>query len=309
MLKNLSSQFLDYFEKVSSEFEKIVPSDREITKLFRKLNLDEKNQDPWGLDIKFCKRAVKLLYPLYKHYFKVRIFGLENLDPEETYVMASNHSGQIAIDGMLIGLAMMIDNPNPRIVRPMIERFMTELPFVAQFSFKGGAVLGDRQNCLELLERDHSVLVFPEGVRGVSKSTTQFYELQGFTKGFYRMALAKQKKVLPIAVIGAEEIYPFVYQAKDLAKLLGLPALPITPFFPWFGLIGAMPLPSPIDIYIGKPVEVPSDLSEDAPDKEINIHIKNIEESIQRMINEGLEKRRDFIDAKGTVEKIRGGIF
>lgn len=296
--------FLEYFNKVSKDFESLVPDDKDIDKIFKKIGEGYDTQDPWGLDLKFCRRAVKFLTPLYRHYFKVRTFGMENIDPDTTYVMVANHSGQIAIDGMLVNLAMVLDTEHPRIVRPMIERFMTELPFVAQASFKGGAVLGDRTNCLEVLKRDQTVLVFPEGVRGVAKSTDQFYELQSFSKGFYRMALAQRKVILPIAVVGAEELYPFVYQAKGLAKLLGLPALPVTPFFPWLGALGAVPLPSPIDIYVGKPIPLP-EIDEDAPDKEINPFVNSVEDTIKAMMKEGLKNRRKFIDPKKTLKDLK----
>lgn len=297
----LNMKFLEQFYKISKDFESLLPKDSEVNEIFEKIQMDYSSQDPWGLDLKFCRRAVKFLTPLYRNYFQVRTFGMENIDPDETYVMVSNHGGQIAIDGMLIGLSMVLDSDKPRIIRPMIERFMTELPFVAQTSYKGGAVLGDRTNCIEVLKRNQTVLVFPEGVRGVAKSTSQFYELQSFSKGFYRIALAERKKIVPIAVIGAEEIYPFVYQAKGLAKMLGLPALPVTPFFPWLGLLGAMPLPSPIDIYVGKPIPLP-EISEDAPDKEINPHVFSIQETIQSMIHHGLKNRRNFIRPKETVK-------
>ena len=66
----------------------------------------------------------------------------------------------------------------------MMERFVTTIPFFSAFVTQNGAVLGDRTNCNELLSRGESVLVFPEGVKGISKNTTQYYETQQFTKGF-----------------------------------------------------------------------------------------------------------------------------
>ena len=270
------------------------------------LQLDQQGQDPWGLDPQYCRKALGLLAPLYRHYFKVRVFGGHNVQ-DKPYVLVSNHSGQIAIDGLLIGMAMALDVDHPRIVRPMIERFMADLPFVAEASFRLGGVLGDRQNCIKLLEQGKSVLVFPEGVRGVAKSTSQFYQLQPFTRGFFRMALAAQREILPIAVVGAEELYPFVYQARGVAKWLGLPSLPITPVFPWLGPLGALPLPSPIDIHIGRPITLPQELSENAPDRDINPSIFSVEKSIGDMLKDGIKKRRKFIDPKAVLKNLGVG--
>jgi hypothetical protein len=50
-----------------------------------------------------------------------------------------------------------------------------------------------------------------------------------------------------------------VGNVKTLARLLGMPYLPVTPFFPWLGPIGAIPLPSKWIIEFGEPIET-SDL-------------------------------------------------
>jgi 1-acyl-sn-glycerol-3-phosphate acyltransferase len=244
-----------------------------------------KTEDPWGLNLHKAKKSIEYIYPLYKNYFKVRVFGKENVD-DRPYMIVSNHSGQIAIDGMLISTAFAMEVDPPRILRAMVERFFTGLPFIGSWAAEGGAVLGDRQNCIKLLEKNQSVLVFPEGVRGVSKSTSNYYKVQSFTKGFFRIALSSNSPVLPVAVVGAEETFPYVYQAKSIAKMLGLPALPISANY--------LPLPSPIDIYIGKPYEIPEGLNADSPDSEINKHIFEIENIIQTMVDEGLKKRRNF---------------
>ena len=290
-------KILQFYAQLVQSFEHLVPSGEEVERQFAKMDFGYARHDPWGLDPQYCKKILQVLLPLYRSYFRVRVFGGENVQ-DKPYILACNHSGQIAIDGLLVSVAMVLDVEHPRIVRPMIERFMAELPFIAEASFRAGAVLGDRQNCLNLLGQGQSVLVFPEGVKGVAKATSQFYQLQPFTKGFLRIATGARKEILPVAIVGAEELYPFVYQAKGLAKFLGLPALPITPLFPWFGLIGAVPLPSPIDIYIGAPIALPEGLSEDAPDREIAPHLTRVEESIASMLSAGLEQRRKFIRPK-----------
>ena len=255
--------------------------------------------DPWGLDLNIHKLYAQILYPFYKHYFRVRIHGQENIE-NRPYMMVSNHSGQVAIDGALIMMSMLFENHPPRIVRGMVERFLPAMPFLGEFVAHGGSILGDRKNCLYLLQQGETLLVFPEGVKGIAKNTSQFYKLQHFTTGFFRMALHTKTDILPIAVVGAEEFYPYVVHFKKLADWLSLPALPITPTFPWFGLLGLIPMPSPVDIYIGKPYKIPEDLSPEAPDKEINEHVYKIEQSIQDMINLGLKQKRNYL---GIVSK------
>jgi len=242
-------------------------------------------EDPWGLNLKRARKNINYIYPLYKKYFNVRLFGKENVQDKQ-YMVISNHSGQIAIDGLLIGTAFALEVQPARILRPMVERFFTSLPFINKWASECGSVLGDRDNCMNLLERGESLLIFPEGVRGVAKSTKDFYKVQEFTRGFYRMAIKAGIDILPLAVVGAEEVFPYVYQAKGIAKKFGLPALPLSANY--------LPLPSPIDIYIGEPITPNIDISEDPSDGEIDPIIDEIEVRIQHMIDEGLKKRRDF---------------
>ena len=241
--------------------------------------------DPWGLNLKRTQKVLKMLYPLYKNYFKTRVFGQENVE-DRPYILVSNHSGQIALDGLLLTIAFLVEMKQPRILRSMVERFVPRLPFLGMWMGEGGAVLGDRQNCLNLLERGESLLVFPEGVRGVSKSTAHYYELQKFSQGFFRMALRAEVDILPVAIVGAEEIFPWVYQAKGLAKALKLPSLPLSPLY--------FPLPSPVDIYIGQPYRLPHGLSAESSDALLGEHINSLEEEIKKLIQTGLKKRRPF---------------
>jgi 1-acyl-sn-glycerol-3-phosphate acyltransferase len=262
------------------------PRDQKFKEITHELHkIYPKGEDPWGLNIKKSIKSLEKIYPLYKHYFKVRVFGKENVS-DKPYMIVSNHTGQIAIDAMLICTAFVVDVSPPRILRSMVERFFTNLPFVGSWAAEGGSVLGDRQNCINLLEKGQSILVFPEGVKGIAKSTKDYYQLQEFTKGFYRICAQLGVEIIPVSVIGAEEFFPYVYQAKSLAKMIGLPALPVSANF--------IPLPSPVDIHIGKPISIPKELSQDSSDEYISKEIKKVETAIENMITEGLKNRRPF---------------
>lgn len=243
--------------------------------------------DPWGFNIDSCRKALKILLPLYRDYFKVRVFGQENVE-DKPYMVVANHTGQIPIDGMLVAMAFALEVEPPRVLRAMIERFMAKLPFLGSMSAELGSILGDRKNCQYLLENGESILVFPEGVRGISKNSKDYYKMQRFSAGFFRIALKANAEILPVAVVGAEEMFPFVFHAKKLAKMFKLPALPITPLM--------FPLPSPIDIYIGKPYKIPEGLTFDSPEAEVREHVYRVENQIKLLLKEGLENRRPFFD-------------
>jgi 1-acyl-sn-glycerol-3-phosphate acyltransferase len=249
------------------------------------------NCDPWGLEPKRAIADLKVIWPFYRYYFDVRVHGKEHIK-NKPYMVVSNHTGQVPIDGMLICTAFATEIETPRILRPLVERFLTSLPFLGRWSSEGGAVLGDRLNCLNLLKRGESVLIFPEGVKGIAKNTKDHYKLQRFTRGFLRMAIASDAEILPIAVVGAEEFFPYVLQMKKLARLFKIPALPLS--------ANNIPLPSPVDIYICEPYTLPKGLSPEALDEELEPHLVQIEQKIQQLTEYGLKNRRTFLQRLKT---------
>jgi 1-acyl-sn-glycerol-3-phosphate acyltransferase len=274
--------------KLGKKFFLSPEDDQKISEVFALLKERYKGyKDPWGFNLDLCEKALRNLIPLYRSYFRVRVFGAENVK-DHPYIVASNHTGQIPLDGMLIQIAFLLDVTPPKMLRAMVERFMAQLPFIGDLTAQTGAILGDRTNCAYLIDHGESILVFPEGVRGISKNTPDFYKLRHFSEGFYRIALQKKTPILPVCVIGAEEMYPFVFHSRKLAKLLHVPALPIT--------ANILPLPSPIDIYIGQEIPIPAHLEAEATEKEIKENLFHIENTIKRMLITGLKNRRPFVD-------------
>jgi len=244
------------------------------------------NRDPWGLEPKRVLADLKALYPFYHYYFDVHLHGKEHLQ-NKPYMVISNHTGQIPIDGLLICMAFATATDHPIFLRPLVERFLNSLPFLGKWSNEAGAVLGDRVNCLNLLKRGESVLIFPEGVKGIAKNSKDYYKLQRFTRGFLRMAIAAEVEILPVALVGAEEFFPYVFHLKKIAALLKIPAFPIS--------ANLFPLPSPVDIYIGVPYKLPKELNADALDEELEPHLIKLEKIIQELTENGLAKKRSIL--------------
>lgn len=243
-----------------------------------------KHQDPWGLDPKFYLKNLNRLKYFYTDYFKVQTHGLENLNPNKNYLFVANHSGQIPIDALLICMSLALEDSPPRILRPLVERFLMNLPLLGRLSAESGSVLGDRQNCLNLLDKQENLLIFPEGVSGISKNTSEFYKLKPFTYGFYRMALQKNTSIIPVAVVGAEEFFPFVKQLPSLARWLNIPALPIS--------LNMLPLPSPVDIYFGEEIELNPERNFEDSDALISIEVNKIKNKIQNSLDRGRRQQR-----------------
>ncbi len=286
------------FEKVKSMIQKWdrfelmeVPGiDDRLARLGVELN--SAGFDRWGLHPETLRKFAPFLYFLYRKYFRVETAGLENL-PEGRALFIGNHGGQIPLDAMMAGLALFLDGEPPRIARAMVERWVPTVPFVSSLFTRIGAMVGDPMNCRELLLHDQSVLVFPEGVRGSGKLYKDRYQLQRFGTGFMRLALETKTPIVPVAIIGTEETYPSVFNFELLAKVLGAPYFPVTPFFPLLGPMGLVPLPAKVTIRFGKPIYFEGDAGES--EDLIREKVQSVKEALQLEINTGLELRGENI--------------
>ena len=209
--------------------------------------------DEFGLDPEFRARAMPVFQALYEKYWRVDARGARNVPKGGPVILVSNHSGAMPFDATMIACALE-EAHYPRTPRFLYDRFVESLPWVPSFYKKAGGVLASRENAARLLEKGELIGLFPEGVSGLSKLYSERYVLRPFSGGFIRLALRFGAPIVPVAVVGAEEIYPLVGRLKGLGKLMGAPYLPVTPFFPLLGPLGLIPLPTKWQIRFGKPI-------------------------------------------------------
>ncbi|AKF80405.1 1-acyl-sn-glycerol-3-phosphate acyltransferase [Myxococcus fulvus] len=244
---------------------------------------NEYGVDPFGYNLDFSLSAVAPFLWLYRNYFRVETFGVEKV-PAGRVLLVSNHSGQLPLDGAMIGVSLMLEASPPRAMRSMVEKWVPSLPYVSTFMARMGQIVGTPENCRRLLESDEAILVFPEGLRGINKLWPQRYQLQEFGLGFMRLALETRTPIVPVAVVGAEEQAPALMDLKPVAKLLGFPSFPITPTGVPF------PLPTKYRIYFGDPMHFSG--RPDDEDSELDKKVRTVKAAIQSMLHQGLKERR-----------------
>lgn len=253
------------------------------------LNLTATGVDPFGMDPAWTKYALASAAFLHRKYFRAAVFGAEHI-PASRVLLVSNHSGQIPIDGALIGAALFMDVEPPRFMRAMVEKWTQTLPFVSLLFSRVGQVVGVPENAKHLLSREEALLVFPEGARGINKPFTRRYQLCEFGLGFMRLAIETRTPIVPVAVIGGEEQYISLGNSRALAKMFRMPTFPIIPqvMLPF----GQLPLPTKYRIHFGEPMRFGGDPDDD--DAVIEDKVIAVKSTIQSMLNRGLKERKSI---------------
>jgi 1-acyl-sn-glycerol-3-phosphate acyltransferase len=212
-----------------------------------------------GHDPTFLDRTSPLLEFLWSRYFRVRLLGIENVPATGAAMLVGNHSGGIPYDGALLLHGIHRDHPGHRRVRPLVANFAFRQGWMANVIARIGGVRASRETALPLLAKGELIAVFPEGLRGVGKLYRERYRMARFGRGgFVRLSSEAQVPLLPVAIVGAEEIHPVIGKITSLAEPLGLPYIPITPTFPWLGPLGLLPVPTKWTIQIGAPIPPPA---------------------------------------------------
>jgi 1-acyl-sn-glycerol-3-phosphate acyltransferase len=250
-------------------------------------------EDEWGFDERFTELVEPFFGFLYDRWWRVKATGVQNVPAHGRAMLAANHAGILPWDATMISIALRREHPLPRHPRFMVLNWAFDLPWVSVFIRKVGGVAASPYNALRLLEQDQLVAVFPEGVKGTGKPYSERYRLQRFGRGgFVEIALRAGAPIVPVAVVGSEEIYPKLADVPALARLIGAPFFPVTPTFPWLGPLGAIPLPSRWRIEFCEPIETAHLGADAAADRATVLELtERVRDTIQQALYANLVRR------------------
>ena len=176
--------------------------------------------DEFGFDPQITEVLTAAVEPLAEKWFRLEVRGVENIPAEGGALLVANHSGTVPIDGLITGYA--VKKYTGRNLRPLGADLVFALPFVGQIARKVGATLACTADAERLLTTGELAGVWPEGFKGIGKPFAERYKLQRFGRGgFVSSAMRAQVPIVPVSIVGAEEIYPLVGNVPSLARLLG----------------------------------------------------------------------------------------
>ena len=245
--------------------------------------------DDFGFDADLTEHVMLAgLRPLYEKYFRIEARGLENIPNEGGALVVANHSGTVPVDAMMTQVAIYDHHPAHRHLRMLGADLVFRTPVVGELARKTGSTLASNEDAERLLTGGELAGVWPEGFKGIGKPFSERYRLQRFGRGgFVSAALRSGVPIIPCSIVGAEEIYPIVGNVKVLARLLGFPYMPVTPFFPLLGPLGLIPLPSKWIIEFGEPIPT-DELGPGAADDPMLVF--NLTDQVREVIQQTLYK-------------------
>ena len=276
-------------------FDNLFPIDPEIAARIEALDLEfnKFGIDPYGIDKNDLTRFMSAFAWIYRYYFKVDVFGIDNVPSRGKAILVGNHSGGVAIDGAMVMGSMLLDAEPPRLPHGMIDKFIHEFPGASQFMSRTGQFTGNPDQAIRLLRADRLILVFPEGARGTAKLAKDADSMVGFGTGFMRLALETKSPIVPFGFVGGGEALPTIANLKRLGRLFGVPYVPITK---WIVLV---PKPTRFQLLYGKPMYFEGTGHE--RDEVVAAMVDQVKERIRALIRQGRQLREKEISEEDLV--------
>jgi 1-acyl-sn-glycerol-3-phosphate acyltransferase len=267
-----------------------------VAEFLRRRLIGDYTVDEFGFDPHFNEGIVlPLLRTLFSSWFRVEVSGIKNLPTKGAALVVANHAGVLPFDGLMASVAVHDKHPAHRDLRLLAADMVFDTPVLGQTARKAGHTMACMADAQRLLAKGELTAVFPEGYKGLGKHFRDRYKLQRFGRGgFVSAALRTGAPIVPCSIVGSEEIYPMIADAKLVARLFGLPYFPITPLFPLAGPAGMIPLPSKWYIEFGTPIPT-ADYDESASDDPmVTFELTDqVRETIQQTLYRLLANRRN----------------
>ena len=163
-------------------------------------------------------------------YWDIRALGLENIDPQKTYVVVANHQS-------LADIIVMYKTHMQ--FKWVAKESLFKIPFIGWCLSLGKHIRLTRGQYTSIkkvyreaavwLKKGVSVTFFPEGTRSHTG------EINKFQNGAFKLAIKEKKAILPIVINGTRETIPkgsWIFKRKVSATIEVLPPIETKDFLP-----------------------------------------------------------------------------
>ncbi len=246
----------------------------------------------FGSSIKTMAQLEPLMNWLYHDWWKVETKGLERIPHEGPALIVGNTAGILPWPGIMLAFALMAKKASPRRLNILCEMGWIEDERLHHLGRELGFVPWSADNAKALFAKGELVAVFPEGIQGAVKPFSERYRLREFDWTRILPALEEHIPIIPMATVGVDESFPVLANLDGLAKILNLPAFPITPFMPLLPFpFNFASLPGEWKMHVLKPVDYPQVSSRNERYETALSLSKQLDGEIQAEINRILRTR------------------
>jgi 1-acyl-sn-glycerol-3-phosphate acyltransferase len=219
-----------------------------------------------------------------RRYLRIESEGTENIPHKGRGIVISNHSGYAGFDAVMLQNEIRLHaKREAKLVAHKLWFFGKPVRVVSE---KMGLIEADMNSCLQNLNKDEMMILFPEGEAGNFKPSNRRYRLQEFKRGFVRLAMITRSPIIPAFVVGAEETHINLSQIRFTKYLIGT-VIPLP--------LNVLPLPVKWKIKFLPPIHLDNYTAADAMDRKKVLEItKEVRHLLQRAIIQELRLRRSL---------------
>jgi len=239
--------------------------------------------DRFGLESSSARLSLDLYHWLYVRYFRTQSFGIEHLPQRGPYILAPNHTGPFPLEALMIMVDVLLHGSPPRLVRPLVNRSLSALPYVNIVLSRTGCVWASRSNMDGLLNSGQPIMLFPEGPRALAKRLARRHRTMSFNPAVVELAIKHQVPIVPVGVVGlsnARGLLP--YEGPDVPQPASVDDEILR-----LGLSNIVPVPTRVRIQYGAPFLFHDDSSvQDHTPTLVRSMTDRLQSEVQRLIDD-----------------------
>ncbi len=248
--------------------------------------------------------AVDLIRAVGRHYFRLRVDGIEHFPASGPVLLVGNHSGGLLpLEGLFTGQAIHDRFAGARRLFGLVHEVLYHDDVMRKLARRLGMLRAGHDSAHAAFAAGHAVLVYPGSDVDAFRPFSDRHRIElGGRTGFLRLALSAGVPIVPVVTTGTHEQLIVLSRGDWLATVLGsrrllrTEVLPLMLALPWGiapGFLPYLPLPAQTTIAFGAPMRWP-DLDARSADDPIALGrcYRDVEQTMQRMMDEQAKDRR-----------------
>jgi 1-acyl-sn-glycerol-3-phosphate acyltransferase len=262
-------------------------------------------RDDRGFNPVTTKQQFFLIEQLLARYFRATTIGAENI-PDGRAMIVASHSGVVPWDALL--LVAEIYRLTGRFSWNAGHEYWRR-SFLKDLLVSTGMVLGGRDDFEALLRQDEICTMFVDAGQGnrhayyLANDRYKVKPEKGFAPGcggYVKVALRTRCPIVPVAIVGAEEVHYCLGDVPQVAEYLKVPFFPL--------IASLVPLPARIYIRFGEAIRFsapPEAADQQAVVDRLNEQVRS---AMQALVDDTLRRRKGVYwssyDAGGGAERV-----